>query len=167
MRKTALIIISILFCSFCTKRQMLEEIFENICKSESDKYLVPIGIENEFREFLFMRNKDSVSYKFKYSLKKDTIYIVDIVSEEGNMVYSIWNKYDTISNSHFGKPSKKIQVSPKLIKMIEKWDTNGIKQKSIPNSMRRYYGFPTYYSAIIIINNNNYEIQTLKHKYYP
>lgn len=120
------------------------------------------GLSRTFDALYNLLERDSINSKFQFSPENDTIYLVYKWYVEGERIYEIWNRHNSISGTTNVKWKEKIPIPLKNI--IEEWDTN--KLKTNPYVRDWHGGEHLIYSSRIIITNYNYTIESVEHEDY-
>jgi hypothetical protein len=103
--------------------------------------------------------------KINYSDKNDTIFILELSGIQGEVLFTFWNKIDTISYTNSTgeyKIVKGIMFTKYMMKLVSEWNISEIRKEEETNSNL----LPTelVYATRIIVKNKKYKIECIRFK---
>ncbi len=162
MKKLLYIIIQIVVCY---SQIQIDDIFQAVKENEVNRFYK--GGYNPFDILYLIKEKDIKHNEtdFRFCTYDDTLYVVDIVSLTGQLLYYIWNNTDSMIGSSSGKYiDNYIRLDKEHRAAIENWDTCMLKNRIHDKS--GIGGERYYYTSRVIINNGHYDIETIEYEYY-
>lgn len=101
-------------------------------------------------------------YSFRYSKMNDTIFIIDIPTEEGGLICYMWNKLDTIK-ADYCQIKYNVSISNQaLFKIVGEWNIPMLQKYSVPDPNKTYHGYLPIYASRVIIKNGKYIMECTK-----
>lgn len=99
--------------------------------------------------------------KFEYDKKSDTIYTLEINGVQGEVMFTFWNKRDTLSYAYESDflPNNKSLFTKYMMKLVSEWNISEIRKEEeinggiLPNDM--------IYACRIIFNGKKHKIDCI------
>jgi hypothetical protein len=123
------------------------------------------GINFIDKSLNYYRLEGNYLNNFEYSKKNDTVYILEMYGVQGNVLFTIWNKNDTISytneNGTLLKTKNRL-FSKYMIQLVSEWNLSEIKKEEETNS--NLLPSEMIHATIIVFNKGKYHIDCINFK---
>jgi len=104
--------------------------------------------------------------ELNFSLKNDTIFLLEYPSIEGNYCFAFWNKKDTLTYPDVLKNLEfyhgKTPFTKYMMKLVSEWNILAIREEEILHPVQLPSGI--VYATRIIIRNGKYKIDCIDFK---
>jgi hypothetical protein len=103
--------------------------------------------------------------ELKYSVERDTVFLLEHSGIQGDYFFVVWNQIDTVfytnTTGEF-KPTDKLLFTKYMMKLVSEWNIPEIKREENTNSGLLPSEF--VYATRIIIKNGKYKIDCIRFK---
>jgi hypothetical protein len=103
--------------------------------------------------------------KFEYSLKNDTVYILEMYGVQGNISITIWNKNKKLSYTYkqgFFESMNKALFTKYMMKLVSEWNISEIRKEEEINT--EIMPCELIFATKIIFNKGEYHIDCISFK---
>ncbi len=148
-----------LFIGSCKSSSKISNISHDICNI----------LKSEFGDDIFLRGlwlyREQLNWykELEYSMKKDTIYVLELPATQGYYHYTFWNRIDTVSYVNNTGTYELVDEPPfteYMMKLVSMWDIQGIKEEEKINS--NLFPSEIIYATRVIIKNKKYRIDCIQ-----
>lgn len=155
------IFLLVVLCVSCKSQANLGRISQDIYNCQKVRFP-----ENEevIKSLDIYRQKFNWIDKLNYSSEEDTLFVLEMPGIQGNYMYTIWNKTDTISYTNESGNfmlSNRPLFTEYMMKLVGEWNIQEIKEEEKNSSL---YPTESIFASKIIIKNKKYKIVCVKFK---